>query len=261
VGFTATTERLEPEDLTRLLNQYLTEMSTIAQAHGGTVDKFMGDAILVFFGDPETRGVKEDALACVRMAIDMRGRMRELQHAWREAGLETPLQCRTGINTGICTVGNFGSEERMEYTIIGGGVNLAARLETACEPNEILISYETYAHIKDHVRCEERGQICVKGINHPVTTYQVVDVLDALERESKPVLLRRPHFHLEADLAQMTDTERRDAAEVIEALVEQLSAAQGRKTAPGSAERLAEPEGGSAEGLSLSPGAPERSGP
>ena len=130
VGFTETTERLESEDLTRLLNQYLTEMSAIAIAHGATIDKYMGDAILIFFGDPETRGVKEDALACVKMAIAMRKRMIELQDFWRASGLEFPLRCRTGINTGICTVGNFGSENRMEYTILGGGVNLAARLET-----------------------------------------------------------------------------------------------------------------------------------
>ena len=89
-----------------------------------------------FFGDPETLGVKEDAVACVTMALAMR----ELEGMWMEAGLERPLKCRMGISTGLCTVGNFGSEDRMDYTIIGGGVNLAARIETACPANEILIS-------------------------------------------------------------------------------------------------------------------------
>jgi class 3 adenylate cyclase len=80
---------------------------------------------VIFFGDPETRGVNEDALACVEMAIAMRKRMREL---WQASGIEKPLLCRIGINTGFCTVGNFVSEDRMDYTIIGSGVNLASRL-------------------------------------------------------------------------------------------------------------------------------------
>src|SRR6516225_6247423 len=113
-GFTETTDRLESEDLTRLLNHYLTEMSQIALSYGATIDKYVGDAIVIFFGDPETRGVNEDALACVEMAIAMRKRMRELQELWRASGIEKPLQCRIGINTGYCTVGNFGSEDRMD---------------------------------------------------------------------------------------------------------------------------------------------------
>ena len=91
---------------------------------------------------PFRRGVKEDALACVEMAIAMRKRMLALQSAWREIGIEKNLQCRIGISTGYCTVGNFGSEDRMDYTIIGGGVNLASRLEAAATPGEILISYD-----------------------------------------------------------------------------------------------------------------------
>ena len=174
-GFTETTERLESEDLTQLLNHYLTEMSQVALAHGATIDKYVGDAIVIFFGDPETRGVKEDALACVEMALAMRKRMLELEGIWRDSGLDKPLKVRIGINTGFCTVGNFGSEDRMDYTIIGGGVNLASRLETAATPGEILISYETRAHVKDKIQCEDHGEVNVKGIAYPVATYQVVD--------------------------------------------------------------------------------------
>jgi class 3 adenylate cyclase/phosphoglycerate-specific signal transduction histidine kinase len=181
-GFTETTDRLESEDLTRLLNHYLTEMSRIALSYGATIDKYVGDAILIFFGDPETRGVKEDARACIEMAIAMRKRMLELQHVWRASGLEKPLQCRIGINTGYCTVGNFGSEVRMDYTIIGGGVNLASRLEAAATPGEILISFETYANVRDRIHCEERGNILVKGIAYPVATYQVVDAYEPRHR-------------------------------------------------------------------------------
>jgi class 3 adenylate cyclase len=182
-GFTETAEQLESEELTKLLNHYLTEMSAIALVHGATIDKYVGDAIVIFFGDPETRGVKEDALACVKMAIAMRQKMAVLQGTWRDSGIANPLRCRIGINTGFCTVGNFGSEERMDYTIIGSGVNLASRLESAAAPGEILISYETYALVKDEILCEKFGEITVKGISHPVVTYQVVDTYENLGRE------------------------------------------------------------------------------
>ncbi len=118
--FTETTDKMESEDLTHLLNHYLTEMSKIALDYGATIDKYVGDAILMFFGDPESRGIKEDALACVQMALAMQQRMGELAEIWRDMGMETPLRCRIGIHTDYCTVGNFGSEDRMDYTIIGG---------------------------------------------------------------------------------------------------------------------------------------------
>ena len=173
-GFTETTDKMESEDLTQLLNQYLTEMSRIAVQYGATIDKYVGDAILMFFGDPESRGVREDALACVKMALAMQKRMDELAEVWRDAGIENPLRCRIGIHTGYCTVGNFGSEDRMGYTIIGGAVNLASRIEHEAPPGSVLISYETFAHVKDAIQCEERGQIRVRGIAYPVATYAVV---------------------------------------------------------------------------------------
>jgi adenylate cyclase len=176
--FTETADRLESEELTQLLNHYLTEMSRIALDHGATIDKYVGDAILIFFGDPETRGVREDARACVRMAVAMRERMRELTEVWRAAGIARPLRCRMGIHTDFCTVGNFGSEDRLDYTIIGRGVNIASRLESLSEPGEILISYETYAHVASEIACEERGEVEVKGLAYPVATYHVVGARD-----------------------------------------------------------------------------------
>lgn len=173
-GFTEITDKMESEDLTQLLNHYLTEMSRIASDHGATIDKYVGDAILMFFGDPESRGVREDALACVRMALAMQARIAELAHNWRDMGIETPLRARIGIHTGYCTVGNFGSDDRMDYTIVGGAVNLASRLEHEAPPGDVLFSYETYAHVKDEVACEERGQIRVRGIAYPVAIYKVV---------------------------------------------------------------------------------------
>jgi len=222
-GFTETTDKLESEELTKLLNHYLTEMSKIALEHGATIDKYVGDAIVIFFGDPETRGVKEDALACVSMAIAMRERMRELQEIWRAAGIEHPLQCRIGINSGYCTVGNFGSEDRMDYTIIGGGVNLAARLETAADPGEILISYETYAHVRDAIACEEHGQISVKGLAYPVSTYRVVGRRDEAGPAPRRIAQESANFRLEIDPDAMSAEEKRKAEDALRAAMDRLS--------------------------------------
>ena len=182
VGFTEITDKMESEDLTQLLNHYLTEMSKIALQYGATIDKYVGDAIVMFFGDPATLGVKEDALACVQMAIAMQKRVGELAEDWRNSGIETPLRCRIGIHTGYCTVGNFGSEDRMDYTMVGGTVNLASRLEHEAPPGGVLISFETYAHVKDDVRCEERGHVQVKGIAQPVATYAVIGLIRTRNR-------------------------------------------------------------------------------
>jgi len=223
-GFTETADRLESEDLTRLLNHYLTEMSQIALSYGATIDKYVGDAIVIFFGDPETRGVKEDALACVEMAIAMRKRMLELQDVWRASGIEKPLQGRIGINTGYCTVGNFGSEDRMDYTIIGGGVNLASRLEAAATPGEILISFETYANVRDRIHCEERGHISVKGIAYPVASYQVVDAYENLGTERLFIHEERPNLRLDLNLEAMSASDRGHAATVLREALNRLSA-------------------------------------
>jgi len=191
--------------------------------HGATIDKYVGDAIVIFFGDPETRGVKEDALACVNMAIIMRKRMLELGEIWRDSGIEKPLQIRIGINTGYCTVGNFGSEDRMDYTIIGGGVNLASRLESAATPGEILLSYETYAQVKDQIECEEHGEIDVKGIAHPVSTYQVVDTYDNLGKHRQLIREDHPNLKLDLDLDAMSVDERSRAATVLKRVLDRLS--------------------------------------
>ena len=180
VEFTSTTENLEPEDITGLLNHYLTEMSKIALDHGATIDKYIGDAMLLFFGDPETKGAKQDAETCIRMAIAMQRRMRELQREWREAGQQRPFEVRMAINTGYCTVGNFGSADRMDYTIIGNEVNLASRLQSHTEPGGILITHETYSLVKDIVPAEEQEPVQVKGFANPVRNYKVLGLYDDL---------------------------------------------------------------------------------
>jgi class 3 adenylate cyclase/phosphoglycerate-specific signal transduction histidine kinase len=222
-GFTETAEKLESEDLTRLLNEYLTEMSQIALQYGATIDKYVGDAIVIFFGDPESRGVTEDACACVEMAIAMQMRMGELQETWRASGIEDPLRVRIGINTGYCTVGNFGSEDRMDYTIIGGGVNLASRLESSGTPGEILISYETYALVRDRIHCEERGQIDIKGMARPVATYVAIDSIDNLDRDRQTVGEDQTHIKLDLDLDAMSAEERNKAAAMLKQALDQLA--------------------------------------
>jgi adenylate cyclase len=177
-NFTATTERLQPELITQLLNEYFTEMSAIAHEHGGTIDKFIGDAMLIFFGDPETRGDRADAQACVRMAWSMQRRLVELNAKWRAAGIEQPFKSRMGINSGYCNVGNFGSSDRMDYTIIGAEANLAARLQSIAEPGGIVISYETFALVSDVIVAHPLPPITMKGISREVIPHSVDSVLD-----------------------------------------------------------------------------------
>ncbi len=177
VSFTSTTEGMEPEDLSEILNTYLDNMAKIAIKWGGTIDKFIGDAIMVFFGDPEFVNDKDHAYRAAMMAIEMRDRMKELRYYWKEQGIHKPLHIRMGINTGYCTVGNFGSENRMDYTIIGSHVNLAARFEAAADADAIYISYETYSLIKDQIQCEPVGDLQLKGISEPVSTFKVINEL------------------------------------------------------------------------------------
>ena len=207
-GFTALSEEMEAESLTELLNTYLTDMSRIALKYGGTIDKFVGDSIMVFFGDPDTKGTKKDAEACVSMAIEMRRHMRVLRQRWRSQGIKTPLEIRMGINSGYCTVGNFGAESRMDYTIIGKEVNLASRLESAADAGEILISYETYSLVKDTILCREKGQINAKGFSRPIPIYQVVDFRRDLGAQQSFTEYEFEGFSMHLDLEKVKNYEK-----------------------------------------------------
>ena len=179
VGFTAKTDSMQPEDLSYVLNGYLNRMAEIILEHGGTLDKFIGDAVLVFYGDPETHGPAEDAQRSIAMALEMRWAIETLKREWSEHGINPDFSVRSGIATGFCTVGNFGSESRMEYTIIGGVVNLASRLESSAKPGEILISQETATLVEDVFQLEPVGEIQVKGLARPVRTFRVLGERDA----------------------------------------------------------------------------------
>jgi len=221
VNFTETTDNLESEELTGLLNHYLTEMAPIALNHGATIDKYVGDSIMAFFGDPETEGTRQDAISCVQMALAMQRRMRELEIEWQNLGLEQPFQLRIGINTGFCTVGNFGSEDRMDYTIIGGEVNLASRLETLCKPGAILLSHEAFMLVKEIVLAEEQEPIHVKGLAKPVRTYQVMDKIDATDQNNF-VWHVNNSFNVSVNLEQITEEDRAKAVQVMEELLIKL---------------------------------------
>src|SRR6478736_7179629 len=209
-NFTATTERLQPEQITQLLNEYFTEMSHIAHEHGGTIDKFIGDAMLIFFGDPETRGDRADAQACVRMAWNMQRRLLELNAKWRAAGIEQPFKSRMGINSGYCNVGNFGSADRMDYTIIGAEANLAARLQSIAEPGGIVISYETLALVSDIISAHALSPITMKGISREVVPYSVDNIVDASIEKKGVVIERMPglDFYLDPSVVKPTDAAR-----------------------------------------------------
>lgn len=173
VGFTELSDRLEPEVLAKIINNYLSEMSTIAMSCGGTIDKFIGDAIMVFFGDPVSRGEKEDALSAVEMAMKMQSRINELQAHWADLGISAPMKVRMGVSTGFCTVGDFGSKLRLDYTAFGSPVNLAARLQSASPPGGVLVSEQTHKLIKQEINCSDFETMTPKGFPRPINTYLV----------------------------------------------------------------------------------------
>lgn len=220
-GFTDLTDRLEAEVLSDLLNTYLSEMSRIADECGGTIDKFIGDGVMIFFGDPETRGRKEDAIACVRMAVRMRERAGQLRDSWADVIGPQPLHIRLGINTGYCTVGNFGSEDRLDYTIVGGAVNVASRLEETAGPDQIQISHTTYALVKDQIYCRPIGDIRVKGVSHDLRTYEVVGEFDALRPKDR-IEAATEGFNLLLDPSELNPYEAARARQALESALKAL---------------------------------------
>jgi class 3 adenylate cyclase len=170
-GFTELTERLAAEDLTEILNDYLGTMAVVARQHGGTVDKFIGDGVMVFFGDPETRGRAGDASSCVHMAIEMRRSFAALCARWAQRHRESVAGVRIGMDSGFCHVGDFGSGQRFDYTAVGRAVNLASRLEKEARPQQILMSRNTWELVKDEISCEFVAHVHVKGIAESIDAF------------------------------------------------------------------------------------------
>ena len=220
VGFANQTEDMEAEDVTFILNGYLNRMAEVVLKHGGTLDKFVGDAVLVFFGDPETKGVAEDAVACVRMALEMKEAIAELNREWLAKGIRQGFEVRMGISTGFSTVGNFGSDERMDYTIIGKQVNLANRLQAAAQPGEILIGQETWLLVRDTFLCVAKEPVQVKGFERPIQTYAVTGA--ALAEGVALLEDARPGFSLTLDPAQVEPADRIAVVEKLRAAIASL---------------------------------------
>ena len=185
-NFTSTSEGLQPEDLTRYLNEYFSEMTEIALSYGATIDKYIGDAMMVFFGDPESKGEHEDARSCVHMALKMRDKISELQDKWQKQGFADPFVIRMGMNTGYCNVGNFGSDQRLTYTIIGSEVNVAQRLEASAQPGGILMSYETYAHAQDLIEVEQLSSISMKGVKREIKVFSALNQIEQVNKKKRP---------------------------------------------------------------------------
>jgi class 3 adenylate cyclase len=215
--FTDLSDTLEPERLAAVINSYLSEMSSIAIECGGTIDKFIGDAVMVFFGDPETEGEEEDALKAVEMALRMKQRVAELQSHWKKLGVARGLRVRMGITTGYCTVGNFGSEQRLDYTVLGSPVNLAARLQGLAPPDGILVSEPTYNLIHEYVECEHFDELTPKGFARAVQVYCVKDFISTEHRERRR-RLSRSGDHVEVNVIDSSD---------IRAAIEELRRIQG----------------------------------
>lgn len=173
VGFSEMADRLDPEDLAHILNEYLSEMADIADRYGGTVDQFVGDGILIFFGAPLATDDRDHALRAVRMGLDMQQRVCDLSAKWQDEVLEHPFSIRVGINTGYASVGDFGSAGRVAYMAVGRTTNQAARLQTNCEPGKILISHATWLLIRDDIACESKDEIEVKGSHFPIKIYEI----------------------------------------------------------------------------------------
>ena len=222
-GFSNMSEELPLDVLTRMLNTYLSEMTRIASRHGGTVDKFIGDAVMVFFGDPSSKGSKEDATACVAMALDMQKQMKLLRQRWKREGIDQKLEIRIGINTGYCTVGNFGTDTRLDYTILGTDVNLASRLESACRPGHILISQSTYELVKDRILCRAMGDIQVKGFNRPIAVFEVLEMKSRAGSGAGFLSQEAPGFSIHMDLPQVRNFDKKRI------LISLASAAKGLK--------------------------------
>jgi adenylate cyclase len=203
-NFTDLSDTLEPEKLAQIINNYLSEMTTIAIDCGGTIDKFIGDAVMVFFGDPESLGEEQDALNCIEMALRMQARVEELREYWTKSGVKGGLNIRIGIATGHCTVGNFGSNQRMDYTALGSPVNLSARLEGKAPRNGILISDTTFNLVKGKVEAEYFDELTPKGFARPTKIHLVKDFTSEQHKNQRKAYSHRGK-HIDIDVFDASD--------------------------------------------------------
>ncbi|MEN8245203.1 MAG: adenylate/guanylate cyclase domain-containing protein [Thermodesulfobacteriota bacterium] len=198
-GFTYMSENNDPENIVSLLNRYLERMSKVIVSYGGTIDEFIGDAILAIFGVPEEHN--DDPARAVACGIAMQNALEELNAEFRKEGYP-PLEMGIGINTGQVVVGNIGSEVRMKYGIVGSAVNVAARIEANTTGGEVFVGESVFSETKDLVEVEKARSVMMKGLRHPLVYYPVAamgapyDVrLQTPTADEKGIRIRLP-FHL-----------------------------------------------------------------
>jgi class 3 adenylate cyclase/CHASE3 domain sensor protein len=169
-GFTEMAERMEPEELIDALNQYFTALTEVVFSHGGTIDKYLGDGILAFFGDPIP--FEDHAERAVAAAFGTQKVVEKLRSNWM-LKYDEELTVGIGISTGYVTVGNIGAENRIEYTVIGNHVNVASRLATNALPGQILVTDRTMAAVRDYVTGIEVDTLTLKGVQRPVRIFEI----------------------------------------------------------------------------------------
>ncbi len=171
VGFTTMSESMPPREINIVLNQYFTNMTDIIFKHDGMLDKYIGDGLMAVFGAPMEKD--NDAERAIQASLEMRAKLTQMR---QEAGADAAqLNIRIGINTGRVVAGNMGSPRRLDYTVIGDPVNLAARLESSGTPNQILIGEETYKLVKGKFNIEQVGPRKVKGKAAEIMVYEVLE--------------------------------------------------------------------------------------
>ena len=170
-GFTAAAERMDPGRLVHEMNDYFSAMTEIVFKHGGTLDKYVGDAVMVFFGDPIPQ--EDHAARAVRMGVEMLERMKTLSDHWQQQYGEV-FEIGIGISTGWVTVGDLGSPARSDYTVLGDQVNVAARLADRAEARKILVTEETMTAVEGIVEGRLVGEVRLKGITRQVKVYELI---------------------------------------------------------------------------------------
>lgn len=174
VGFTEVSDRIEPEDLTTLLVDYLSGMAEKVEKFDGTLNEFAGDGLMALFGAPNFLEPERQASHAISAAREMQALMLQLNARWLRLGIGRPLRMRIGINTGTVSVGSYGSGGRMTYTAMGLQTNITSRIEQAAEPGSILVSDSTYHLARHAFKLEPRGEVECKGLHYPVPVYSLV---------------------------------------------------------------------------------------
>jgi adenylate cyclase len=192
-GFTSVSEQLQPEELVELLAEYLEAMTQEMMQAGGTVDKYIGDAIMAFWGAPKP--VPDHPLVACRTALGNQRTLQRLRDKWTSQG-KPAIRARIGLHTGEAVVGNFGSESRLDFTAIGDAVNLASRLENINEyyGTEILISDATYQHVRNDVVSRPLDKVAVKGKQQGIVIHELIGVAG----EVSPSKVDRVEVHRKA---------------------------------------------------------------